>query len=88
MNIPVVPAVKTDAELNAPVAPAATNVAQQPAAPAPAPLVPDDANIPVAPIAKAADLQASDTLPSTNAVPVAPVAPKSDNSDGRGNAFP
>ena len=79
----------------APVASAVTNVVQQPEAPAPtpapapAPAVTDDVNIPVAPIAKAADLEASNIPPPTNAVPVAPVAPRaSDNADGRANAFP
>jgi hypothetical protein len=87
VNPPVAP-IATTAAANPPVAPIATAVvAQQPTPPPPAAVAPDDANIPVAPIAKAADLTAADA--TTNAAPIAhPLPSKTDNADGHANAFP
>ena len=60
-------------------------------APAPAPAVTaaDDANIPVAPIAKVEDYEGASTPPSTNTPPIAPTppAPKPDNADSHGGGF-
>jgi hypothetical protein len=84
-----------------PVAPIATNDTDQPAPPVPQPVntpptnsttpatppatTADDANIPVAPIAKADDYSGPVTMPSTNA---APTPAKPDNADGNGKSFP
>jgi len=106
-NIPVAP-IATPVDLsNIPVALPATNLTVAPVAPVPAPAptptpqpatpatVPDDANIPVAPIARATDYAASGVTPPSKAVPVAPLAPIAppaqkvpDNADGRNGSFP
>jgi len=46
--------------------------------------VSDDANIPVAPIAKVEDYSGTATPPATNSAPIAPPPAKPDNADGRG----
>jgi hypothetical protein len=59
-------------------------------APPPAEAASDDANIPVAPIAKVEDYAGPAAPPATNAAPVvspAPPSAKSDNADGHGSGF-
>lgn len=60
--------------------------------PVPAPATAsDEANIPVAPIARVQDYTGGDSSPATNAPPAnGPVqpSPKADNADGHANAFP
>jgi hypothetical protein len=102
VTAPVAPPVNApaEAEVNPPVAPIATNEVAAPvvppvnapttnAAPAspPAATAADDANIPVAPIAKVEDYTGSDMPPATNAAPamgpIPPTAPsgKASNAD-------
>jgi hypothetical protein len=96
---PVVPPppTNTEAVVNPPVAPIATNETDHPAPPAPPPPAAtatgdtNDANIPVAPIAKVDDYAGGQTPPATNAAPTTgPIPPstKPDNSDGHNGAFP
>jgi hypothetical protein len=100
-NAPSVVAPPTPAPAPAPSlppTPALAPVVTPPAPLAPSPAaaavnavvgVPDDANIPVAPIAKVQDYNVTVTPPSTNAAPSAPVAPRAqpvDNADS--HAFP
>jgi len=88
VNPPVVPAAtsQTPATNAAPASPA------PPAAPSPAVAAGnDDMNVPVAPIAKAADFTNGETPAATNAIPVGPIPPShkiKDNADGGPNAFP
>ena len=69
------------------------NPAPTPPAPAPAPApavtTSDDANIPVAPIAKVEDYNGPNPTPTTNAAPIIPTAPsaKADNADSHGGGF-
>lgn len=83
-----------------PPVPQPTNVPNRNSTPAPAPPAPtpppaatasDDANIPVAPIAKVEDYSGTVTPPATNSAPVvSPIPPsaKADNADGQAGSFP